>query len=312
MQLDPTRELEEQEGHPFGVILHKLPSSVPESSGWHQRLERYARLNPSCVVLDSPSHIQRLASRDHMLSVVREMSKQLRLSCSSAMVAAPRQLLLERNQPDILDGLREHTFSLPLLAKPLKADGSQDSHALALVHDHDSLQRLSSGLVSGLEPPCVLQEFVDHGGALFKVYVVGDNVAMTRRKSLPDMHGCSQSRKEGIELLDRVSCAPHGARDDDAETLEPVSVETEAPVEEPEAELVRAIAQSLRAQLGLSLFNFDLIRVRGSGNKFLVIDINYFPGYAKMPGYEAVISDWLRKVATATAAQATTEQAVDR
>jgi hypothetical protein len=126
------------------------------------------------------------------------------------------------------------------------------------------------------------------------------------------MHGCSQSRKEGIELLDRVSCAPHGARDDDAETLEPVSVETEAPVEEPEAELVRAIAQSLRAQLGLSLFNFDLIRVRGSGNKFLVIDINYFPGYAKMPGYEAVISDWLRKVATATAAQATTEQAVDR
>jgi inositol-1,3,4-trisphosphate 5/6-kinase/inositol-tetrakisphosphate 1-kinase len=35
----------------------------------------------------------------------------------------------------------------------------------------------------------------------------------------------------------------------------------------------------------LRLFNFDLIRVDGDKNEFLVVDINYFPGIAKMPGY---------------------------
>jgi hypothetical protein len=29
---------------------------------------------------------------------------------------------------------------------------------------------------------------------------------------------------------------------------------------------------------GLSLFNFDMIREGGSGNRYYIIDINYFPG----------------------------------
>lgn len=295
--VDPSIPLEEQEGHPFDIILHKLPSSAPQSKGWDERLEEYGRKHPGTVILDTPSRIHRLASRDHMLSAVKEIGKRLSgTAAGSASVAAPRQLIVEGEQEAAIRGVQEKGFSLPLLAKPLKADGSQDSHALALVHDHSGLARLAKGQVPGLEPPCVLQEFVDHGGALFKVYVVGENVAMTRRKSLPDMHG---RPGEGVELLERISCAPHSARDEEGETsLEPMGVEEDAPVQEPEAELVRAIAQALRSQLGLNLFNFDLIRVQGSDDRFLVIDINYFPGYAKMPGYETVFADFLSSCCT--------------
>lgn len=49
--------------------------------------------------------------------------------------------------------------------------------------------------------------------------------------------------------------------------------------------------------MGLRLFNFDLIRDGRDGNgRYLVIDINYFPGYAKMPSYESVMVDFFRDV----------------
>ncbi|KAG5249054.1 inositol-tetrakisphosphate kinase [Salix suchowensis] len=46
------------------------------------------------------------------------------------------------------------------------------------------------------------------------------------------------------------------------------------------------------ATADLNLFNFDVIRDARIGNRYLVIDINYFPGYAKMPGYETVLTDF--------------------
>lgn len=73
------------------------------------------------------------------------------------------------------------------MAKPLLADGSETSHALALVYDAEGLVQLARGDLAAIRPPCVVQEFVDHGGCLFKVYVVGNVTNLTRRRSLPDL-----------------------------------------------------------------------------------------------------------------------------
>jgi len=219
----------------------------------------------------------------------------------------------------------------------------------------------------------VLQEFVDHGGSLFKVYVVGDAVTTARRRSLPDLRcgihvhdipgdadgdggdaegaacgtndagvsvrcGACIARSSsngnvvgGLEAVDRISTlgvhwrgaqaavtlpdsshtpfpaaspsAPaHGANGDgsnDAVTPPPQEyiVEGADAVLEPSAAFVHALAMGLQASLGLQLFNFDLIRVNGQQDRFLVVDINYFPGIAKMPGYEHVFADFLRRSA---------------
>ena len=58
----------------------------------------------------------------------------------------------------------------PLVVKPVWTDGREGSHGLAVVHDMPSLSSLLSGAAStGVKPPVVIQEFVDHGGVLFKV-----------------------------------------------------------------------------------------------------------------------------------------------
>ncbi|KAI8557544.1 hypothetical protein RHMOL_Rhmol04G0018800 [Rhododendron molle] len=57
------------------------------------------------------------------------------------------------------------------------ADGSVKSHKMSLVFHREGLSKL--------KPPIVLQEFVNHGGVIFKVYVVGDYVKCVKRDSLP-------------------------------------------------------------------------------------------------------------------------------
>ncbi|KAK9994071.1 hypothetical protein SO802_023774 [Lithocarpus litseifolius] len=62
--------------------------------------------------------------------------------------------------------------------------------------------------------------------------------------------------------------------------------------EMPPLEFVMELAKGLREAMGLRLFNFDLIRDSRDGNRYFVIDINYFPGYVKMPEYESVFVDF--------------------
>lgn len=52
--------------------------------------------------------------------------------------------------------------------------------------------------------------------------------------------------------------------------------------------VVKGIAYALQRALGLQLFNFDLLEPTSSEENALVyhvVDINYFPGYEKLPGH---------------------------
>lgn len=123
------------------------------------------------------------------------------------------------------------------VAKPLVADGSAKSHELSLAYDQYSLRKL--------EPPLVLQEFVNHGigvtvmiivlplsllqvyvldsnaslscvgGVLFKVYIVGEAIKVVRRFSLPNVSRRDLSKNAGVFHFPRVSCAAASADDAD-------------------------------------------------------------------------------------------------
>ncbi|KAK1395936.1 hypothetical protein POM88_005799 [Heracleum sosnowskyi] len=78
-------------------------------------------------------------------------------------------------------------------------------------------------------------------------------------------------------------------------TLKQLSERTSTEFQEaemPPQSFIFDIAYGLRRAMKLNLFNFDVIRDTRVGNNYLVIDINYFPGYAKMSGYEKVLTDF--------------------
>ncbi|KAK7250643.1 hypothetical protein RIF29_33194 [Crotalaria pallida] len=256
---------------PFDCILHKL-----YGDDWKQQLQQFKALNPHATILDAPEAIERLHNRISMLQVVAE----LKIEDPNETFGIPKQIVIY-DKETLFDEQAWETLKFPVIAKPLVADGSAKSHKMALVFSRDALNKL--------KPPIVLQEFVNHGGVIFKVYVVGEHVQCVKRKSLPDV---SEEKGKGVseDLLSfsQVSnLANHEKIDDKYYKLMHLD-DTEMP---PQSFIVD-IARGLRQALKLNLFNFDVIRDNRYGNRYLIVDINYFPGYAKMPGYETVLTDF--------------------
>ncbi|XP_062158217.1 inositol-tetrakisphosphate 1-kinase 3-like isoform X1 [Alnus glutinosa] len=263
--IDQNQPLSDQ--GPFDIVLHKLSGKE-----WRRIIEDYRQTHPEVTVLDPPDAIQHLHNRQFMHQAVADLN----LSDSYGKVGVPRQLVIKRDASSIPDAVAKAGLRLPFVAKPLVADGSAKSHELSLAYDQNSLQKL--------EPPLVLQEFVNHGGVLFKVYIVGESIKVVRRFSLPDVSKRELSKSAGVHRFPRVSCAAASADDAD---LDPGVAEL------PPRPLLERLAKELRRRLGLRLFNLDIIRDHGSRDHFYVIDINYFPGYGKMPEYEHIFTDFL-------------------
>ena len=253
----------------------------------------------------------------------------------------------------------------PFLAKSLVCDGSTHSHRVAIIHDEQGIECLYRGDVAGIKPPCVLQQYVNHGGFLFKVYVVGDVVRVSTRRSLPDFTdddvdvdvdddedgtsplgggagGSPTSPFEGIPRVSRydpdddteqIPAAGGGGVGDVApvasiandhfrrltrdemgtssselsESMTDIALDAagsldsrrapsprSAYVVQPDPSILREIGLALKSKLNLDIFNFDLIRVKDDpSGELLIVDINYFPGISKMPGFSDAFCQFL-------------------
>jgi hypothetical protein len=90
----------------------------------------------------------------------------------SVRVQAPLQVeLLEgTTEAQAQAALAAAGLAPPLLCKPLWTDGRDGSHKLAVLHDLEALGQLLRGAVCvEFKPPLVVQQYVEHGGVLFKV-----------------------------------------------------------------------------------------------------------------------------------------------
>ncbi|CAH8369106.1 unnamed protein product [Eruca vesicaria subsp. sativa] len=269
--IDLNRPLSEQ--GPFDVVLHKLLGKE-----WQDVIEDYQQKHPEVTVLDPPGAIQRIHNRQSMLQGLADLN----LSDCSGSIFVPKQMVVLKDSASSADKVVEAGLKFPLVAKPLWIDGTAKAHQLFLAYDRRSLAEL--------DPPLVLQEFVNHGGVMFKVFVVGETIKVVRRLSLPNISNCEKAKVDGIVKFPRVSCAAASADNVD---VDPSIAEL------PPKAFLEALVKELRILLGLRLFNVDMIREHGSKNVFYVIDINYFPGYAKMPDYEQVFVDFFHNMAQA-------------
>ncbi|KAK4788455.1 hypothetical protein SAY86_019774 [Trapa natans] len=270
VKIDLERPLADQ--GPFDCVIHKL-----YSEDWRRQLVDFTARYPDAVIVDSLDAIERLQSRISMLQVV----SQLKLESSTMFLGIPNQIVIYDND-SLFNEPACASLKFPLIAKPLAADGSAESHKLALIFNRDGLGKLN--------PPIVLQEFVNHGGVIFKVYVVGERVTCVKRKSLPDVSDDKLGSPEGSLSFSQVSNSAinekHADRGCNGLMLHLENTEM------PPQSFINDIARELRQVMKLNLFNFDVIRDARVGTRYLIIDINYFPGYAKMPCYEAVLTEF--------------------
>eukprot|EP00850_Spirogloea_muscicola_P013938 SM000097S24791 [mRNA] locus=s97:273517:275747:- [translate_table: standard] len=291
--LDAARPLEGQ--GPLDVVLHKLSGEA-----WKEALAQYKRDNPNVVILDHYDRVQRLNDRVTMLEVV----ELLDLARLGAPAAVPRQLTVpEGTDPNNIPGLiADAGLRLPLVAKPLKADSTSKSHNMCFV--------LKTSALSRLTPPLVAQEFVNHGGLLFKLYVIGEKLMVFKRQSLPDIPleycadntGSANGGHEEPPLGQEPEQA--GGHEDGIMEFNKISnqhLEEEEldnlRVVDPPPDFMNELGRQLKGLLGLQMFNVDVLRENGNGDKYYIVDINYFPGYERLPEYEHFFPKFIRRLA---------------
>ncbi|KAK1574823.1 hypothetical protein Q3G72_000235 [Acer saccharum] len=245
IKIDTDRPLADQ--GPFDCVLHKL-----YGEDWKKQLQDFQLHNPNAVVLDSPDAIERLHNRISMLQVVSE----LKTENQTDTFGIPKQIVIY-DQETLLDRSASESLKFPVIAKPLVADGSAKSHKMALVFNHDGLNKL--------KPPIVLQEFINHGGVIFKVYVVGEYVKCVKRKSLPDYSEEKLKGLEGSLSFSQVSNLATNEKIDD-NYYEMMQLED---TQLPPQNFITELARGLRKAIKLNLFNFDVIRDTRIGNSDL-------------------------------------------
>ena len=264
--VDPSLPLADQ--GPFDLIIHKLFDPA-----WRARLEAFSALHPAVPVVDAPAAVDRLLDRFTMLDVVPGLAAGLDYPLSvPAQVTVSDAAALAADDPS-------HGLRFPLIAKPLAVDGSASSHDLCLVYRAEGLR--------GLHTPVVLQEFVNHGGVLFKVYVVGGRAVCVRRSSLPDVPAERLADPDADASVPFANISSRPALDKGEDSM-------------PPAAFVDQVARGLRQALGLHLLNFDMFAATelddGGRRRYFLVDINYFPGFAKMPGYETALTDFFAEM----------------
>ena len=173
-------------------------------------------------------------------------------------------------------------------------------------------------------PPCPMPQ----------AYVIGRSVLCVPR---PTLQPGQLDPGQPVQLLGRISAtAPPGEQQAQASPLQQVHAQADAghtptgaaPAAageaaaaaeaaaaglEPAPWALGQLAAHLSSQLsGLSLFNIDIIpdlrQAPSSGSngssRYLVVDVNYFPGYDKVPGAEQLFAQYCSNLCGARAGQA--------
>ncbi|XP_076940831.1 inositol-tetrakisphosphate 1-kinase 1-like [Bidens hawaiensis] len=268
--IDVTKPLTEQ--GPFDCIIHKSYGQE-----WDQNLETFSMNHPNATIIDRPSAIQRLHNRISMLEPISQLN--------IPKLGIPNQVLVQ--DFECLKSVQtDKELVFPVIAKPLLADGATGAHKMSLVVNHEGLTKL--------HPPVLLQQFVNHGGVIFKVYVAGDYVKCVKRSSLPDISNETMEKitleSGGLMCFSQISSSVIDGDD----SWSSYNKSDEKP-KMPSQEFLVDVANGLRQALGLHLCNFDMIK-DDKTDGYLVVDINYFPGYEKLPFYESVMTDFLLNI----------------
>ncbi|KAG3260485.1 inositol-tetrakisphosphate 1-kinase, transcript variant X1 [Ictidomys tridecemlineatus] len=321
-QLNLSRPIEEQ--GPLDVIIHKLTDVILEadqndsqSLELVHRFQEYIDAHPETIVLDPLPAIRTLLDRSKSYELIRKIEAYMK---DDRICSPPFMELTSLCGDDTVRLLEKNGLAFPFICKTRVAHGT-NSHEMAIVFNQEGL--------SAIQPPCVVQNFINHNAVLYKVFVVGESYTVVQRPSLKNFSagtsgsspgpslvppvwtgsGRSSGRTVGHTRVARGLYAPLAGRMPDRESIffnshnvskpESSSVLTELDkiegvFERPSDEVIRELSRALRQALGVSLFGIDII-INNQTGQHAVIDINAFPGYE---GVSEFFSDLLNHIAT--------------
>eukprot|EP01034_Spumella_vulgaris_P028628 gene28628-35517_t len=166
-------------------------------------LQDYLKAHPNTKIVDPVEHVRKVISRSR---------------------TQPKYVLINEKDnlstDDVLNLLSEKGISFPIICKPVEACGTANSHKMVVIVHPDDIHLL------GKLRSCVVQQYYNHDGNLYKVYVIDSDVMAFKRASLPniDISSHSTSSKRSFADTNTSTASPTSTSMDLSTSLTTVDI----------------------------------------------------------------------------------------
>lgn len=269
-EIDSSRRFSEQ--GPFDAIVHKLTDlmilakTCKEAASTLQDIQDYIANHPNIVMIDPLPNIRIILNRYDTYKMLQESSifqnGLLHVPAFAQITSTDKRLSLAE--------MKAANVEFPIVCKKNVAHGSA-SHKMCIIFNEDGLK--------DVDPPCVVQTFVDHGALLYKIYVIADKYHIVERPSLKNFAQDIWSENQTIHF-DSHDISSGGVTRSKLTTLGPDDVQA-CPLD---TTLIKKLTKQLSEEIQLTMFGMDII-VCPATQKHYVIDVNVFPGYDGVEDY---------------------------
>uniref|UniRef100_A0A8C0L753 Inositol-tetrakisphosphate 1-kinase n=1 Tax=Canis lupus dingo TaxID=286419 RepID=A0A8C0L753_CANLU len=287
-QLNLSRPIEEQ--GPLDVIIHKLTDVILEadqndsqSLELVHRFQEYIDAHPETIVLDPLPAIRTLLDRSKSYELIRKIEAYMK---DDRICSPPFMELTSLSGDDTMRLLEQNGLAFPFSEQWTLTALGPLSPQMAIVFNQEGL--------SAIQPPCVVQNFINHNAVLYKVFVVGESYTVVQRPSLKNFSAGTSDRES-------IFFNSHNVSKPESSSVLTALDKIEGVFERPSDEVIQELSRALRQALGVSLFGIDII-INNQTGQHAVIDINAFPGYE---GVSEFFTDLLNHVATVLQGQST-------
>ncbi|KAF1742526.1 hypothetical protein MXB_4724, partial [Myxobolus squamalis] len=211
IRIDPIIPLKEQEK--VDILIHKAHDyfieelKMTDQSVLLAAMESFGRDAQNCQIpmIDSWTTISSMLDRVKIANILNQYQFQL----NGIKVQSPQTVFIESgmSDPEFLDLMEQNNLRFPIMTKPSGGYLPKFRYDMSLHFSHNvkGFDKITDQFLQYI--PCAIQQFYNHGGVLYKLYIIGDEWQVCSRPSIINLDrnnhtpiffkSCTVSRKCG-------------------------------------------------------------------------------------------------------------------
>ena len=245
------------------ILLHKITINSKTNEDEAIRIRnlvlQYALQNSKLKFIDNFETCEKILNRQ----IQTEVLKACACTVDSITVFVPKTLSISEKTDihTIKEIMKDNEIDFPVLGKPLGDTLHQGCHDMVLVFSYEYLKDLPN--------PCLLQEFCNHDGILYKVFVIGDSYHVCESEK-------SFNSRQVSKIFPKLVYLPSLHENNPllkhwlSSGLKPNMLNGNVGEE---------IIRRIKLETGFYLFGFDILIESNTGD-YAMIDLSQFPGYS--------------------------------
>jgi len=279
---------------PYDCIIHKITDLIAKANNGDietkkqvDNFKNYVDSHPNIPVLDPLDVVCKLMDRitaNDLLEKVRNEEE----GKGKALFELPDYVIKPLNKEKLKD------IHFPIMCKRINACSSKIAHEMVLVPSLDKVdeaRKMMSLSTNKEDEEFIIQQFINHDGILFKIYVYDGNFKVIIRPSLNNVQSQDivffDSQKIPKEFKEQEKIEDGAPPPNSFANLSPKEV-IDRKTQLLDESRINEITKDLGDCLNLTLFGYDVI-IDSVTNDYYIVDVNYFPAFSGVKDFNEVL-----------------------